>query len=112
MVVDDVLAAQLDRLAGLVRVVLAGVDRDVDDRVRQAAHAGAVQSHGEGEPEVEPGRRLHDGQFRLDLVRDGQIPEPSEVERLELDRDCIAVLLARPKPEAAEREAGHFRPYK
>jgi hypothetical protein len=71
-----------------------------------------VQAHVEREPEIEAGCRLHDRQLALDLVRHRQIPEPSEVERLELDRDRIAVLLARPKPEAAEREAGHFRPYK
>ena len=93
-------------------MVLAGVDRDVDDRVRQAAHARAVQAHVEREPEIEAGRRLHDRQLALDLVRHGQIAEPAELEGLELDRDRVAVLLARAEPEAAEREAGHSRSYK
>ena len=71
-----------------------------------------MQPHGEGEPEVEPGRRLHDRQLALDLVRDGQIAQAAELEGLELDRDRVAVLLARPEPEAAEREAGHSRSYR
>ena len=85
---------------------------DVDDRVREAAHARAVQAHVEREPEVEPGRRLHDRQLALDLVRHRQVALAAELERLELDRDRVAVLLARAEPEAAEREAGHARSYK
>ena len=71
-----------------------------------------VQAHVEREPEIEAGRRLHDRQLALDLVRHRQIAEPAELERLELDRDRVAVLLAWAEPEAAEREAGHSRSYK
>src|SRR5687768_16083719 len=69
LVVDDVLAPELVRRARLGRVVLARVDVDVHDGVRQAAHARAVQPHVEREPEIEPGRRLRDRQRSLDLVR-------------------------------------------
>ena len=71
-----------------------------------------MQPRVEDEAEVEPGRRLDDGQLALDLVRHGQIAQPAEIERLELDRDSVAVLLARPEPEATEREASHGPAYR
>jgi hypothetical protein len=74
-------------------VVLAGVDLDVHDRIGQAAHARAVQPRVEREPEVEPGGRLGDRQRGLHLVRDGQIALAAELERLELDRDRIDLLV-------------------
>ena len=112
LVVDDVLAPQLRCVSRLVRVVLARVDGEVDDGIREAAHARAVQPCGEREPEIEPCRRLGDRQLGLDLVRNGQVAQAAELERLELDRDRVAMLLARPEPEAAEREAGHARSYR
>ena len=92
------------RLGG---VVLAGVDVDVDDGVREAAHARPVQPHVEGEPEVEPGGRLRDRQGRLDLVRHGQVALAAELERLELDLDRVAVLVPGAEAQPAERVAGH-----
>ena len=80
------------------------------DRVLEAAHARAVQPHVEREPEIEPGRRLGNGQVALDLVRHRQVALAAELERLELDRDGVALLLPGAKAEASERVAGHRPP--
>ncbi len=110
VVVDDVLAAELVGRARVGGVVLAGVDVDVDDRIGEAAHARAVQPHVEREPEVEPGRRLRDRQRGLDLVRHRQVALAAELERLELDRDRVALLVPRAEAQPAQRVAGHPAP--
>src|SRR4030095_6548378 len=64
----------------------------------------------EREPEVEPGRRLGDGQVALDLVRHRQVALAPELEGLQLDRNGVALLLSGAKAEATERVAGHRTP--
>jgi hypothetical protein len=66
----------------------------------------------EAQPEDVAAGGAVDGELGRDLSGDGQVALAAELERLELDRDRVTVLLPRPEAEATEREAGHARSYK
>ena len=87
---------------GIAVVVLPGVDGQVDDGVLEAAHARPVQPYREPQAQHEAARRLRDDQLGGHLLRHGQVALAAEVERLELDRDRLAVLLAGAQPQPAE----------
>ena len=72
-----------------------------------ALDARAVQPHVEAEPEHEAARRLGDRELGRHLLRHGQIALAAELERLELDRERLAVLLTGAETQPAERKAGH-----
>ena len=94
LIVDHVLAPKLLVALRSRRVVLPPVDADVKRGVCEAAHARAMQPHREAKLEEQAGRRLRDRELGLDRLRDGEIALPAELERLELDLDCVALHLA------------------
>src|SRR5215210_7115818 len=97
LVVDDVRRLEL---VGAVRVrglILPGSDRNLEDRVSEAAVAGPVQPGLEGQLEDAAGRSLADRQVRDNLLGHGQVTLTAELEGLELELDLVAVLLPRPE---------------
>src|SRR6266511_2403159 len=106
-VVLKVLRPQLLRVSGVRRLVLARVDRQLEDGVFEAAEARTVQARGEPELEDGAGRRLRDHEFRRHLLRHRKVALATELERLELELDLVAVILAGPELDAPETEAPH-----
>src|SRR5207249_2006749 len=89
------------------RLVLPGVDRELQHRVAEAPEAGAVQPRPEAQVEHRAGRGLGDHELRRHLLRHGQVALTAELEGLQLELDLVAVLLARPELDGPETEAPH-----
>jgi hypothetical protein len=66
-----------------------------------------VQPHREAQPQDEAARGLRDRELRAHFLGHGQVPLAAEVERFQVDRDRLAVLVARTQAEPTERKARH-----
>src|SRR5262249_8631664 len=102
---DDVRRLQLLRLARARRLVLAGVDREIEHGVVEAPETGAVEPRRETQLEDGARARLGDRALRRHLLRDGDVALARELERLEFELDLVAVLLPRPELDRPEVEA-------
>ena len=76
---------RVEALAAEIGGTAVACDVTVDDGVREAAHAGAVEPRVKAQLEHRPGGRLGHGQFGGHAIRDGQVPLAAELEGLELD---------------------------
>ena len=101
LVVGEVRRPQLVAAFGIRRLVLARVDVEVDDGVRETAVARPVQPRVEMELEDRAGGRASDDELRRNGVRNGQIALAAVFEGAELELDLVAKLLARPELGAA-----------
>ena len=106
MFFDDVGRAQLV-VVGLGGLVLAGVDRHLEDGVAEAAVARPVEARREVEGEDRARDRLRDGELRRHLVGDGEIALAAELECGQLDVECLAMLLPGVELGLPEIEARH-----
>ena len=70
---------------------------------RQAAHAGATIRASSSSSKHEPGARLRERDHGLGALRDGDIPLPAEVERLEVHAAHVPELLAGAQLDACGR---------
>ena len=100
-IVYDVRARELLVPGILAGVILAPVDDYLGDSVLETAHARPVESRPKAEPEDVAAGRTTDRELGRDLSWNREIPLTAELERLELDLDLVAMLLARAKPELA-----------
>jgi hypothetical protein len=107
LVVDEVRRAQLVASLRIRRLVLARVDRELDDGVGKAAVARAVQPRAEPQLEHGAGARARDDELRRNGVRDRQVTLTAVLERAQLELDLVAELLARPEADAAQVERLH-----
>ena len=107
LVVDEVRRPQLVTSFGIRRLVLPGVDVEIDDGVRETAVARPVQARVEMELEDRAGARARDDELGRNGVRDGQIALTAIFESTQLELDLVAKLLARAEPGATQVERLH-----
>ena len=66
-----------------------------------------MQPDDEADPEHETARGLGHAQFGGHFLRHGQVPLAAELERLQLDRNRLAMLLAGAETDLAQGKASH-----
>ena len=106
LVVVEVLGALVVRLR-LRRLVLAQSELQRKLGVLQAAEARALERDVERELEDGAARRARHRELRRRRIRPRLVRLSPEDERLELDLDALARLVAGAKPELAQVERGH-----
>src|SRR5207244_2543426 len=89
------------------RLILARVGGNLDDRVSEAAIAGAVQPRDEAKPEDGARTRAGDHELGRDGVGHGQVALAPVLERGQLELDPVAELFAGTQPRAAQVERLH-----
>src|SRR6266540_1815794 len=92
--VAEIRRPKLVRALRIGRLVLAGGDRDLEHCVVETAVAGTVHPTGKSELEDRPGAGLRDHQLGRDLFRDGDVALTAQLDRIELELDLVAIILA------------------
>src|SRR5580765_6444162 len=107
LVVREIGRSQLVAALGVRGLILACIDRELDDRVGKAAIARAVQPGIEAQLEECAGAGPPDDELGGHRVRNGQVPLPAVRESAELELDLVAELLAGAEPDAPQVERLH-----
>jgi hypothetical protein len=105
--VDDIGRAQLVRIVRVRRLVLASRERQLEDRVIEAAVAGAVEASGEAELEDGAGGGAGDGEVSRNRAGNRQVALAAQLEGLQLELDFVAKLLPRAELQRSQIEALH-----
>src|SRR5262249_22646879 len=106
-VVDEGRRPQLVRPVRIRRLVLARRDRQLEDRVAEAAVTRPVQAGGEAELEDGAGARLGERELSRNRAGHRQVALAAKLERLQLQLDLVAVLLPRAELQLSQIEALH-----
>ncbi len=107
LVILDVRRPELVGVPRIRGVVFAGLHRQLESGIRETPHAGTHKPGSERELEEPPGREPRDGDVHRRRFWQGDVALAGQLERLELDLEKVAKLLARANLDGAEIEDGH-----